>query len=484
MPDQDSHRVVRALGYVRVSKAREEMISPELQISAITDYCQRTGAILTGIITDLDATGRNFAREGIQQAISQVEHGQANLVVVWKWSRFGRNVRDCLINIDRLEAAGGRLVAATEDFDDTPVGRFGRGQFLLMAQFESERIGEQWKEAQARRLRQGLPYNGRPRYGYTYTRGTGYTPDPVTAPIVADLYARYLAGETPPALAKSLNAAGIRAPQGGTWWGTTVQQVMETGFAAGLLRINTRGASRGFYRGTWVQGTHPAIITLETWEAYKRKRQVHAASSSMVRSPRHPLAGLLRCGTCGGSMYRSGAVKLICSARAQGRDCAKPAYTRLSVALDAVEAWLVTISSQIDSRASQAAQKRQGKDEARAQVRTLTREVTRLERALVKLTRDYAQAIIPQDAYLQARDSLQAEQRAAAARVTALTDALHTPQPAITPNLLRDWPTLDTAGQQGILTAVISHIQVHPQGRGRKPTFTVVPKWGRTTDDG
>ena len=40
----------RALGLVRVSKERDGMVSPEVQLSAIGDYCTARGYVLTAVV--------------------------------------------------------------------------------------------------------------------------------------------------------------------------------------------------------------------------------------------------------------------------------------------------------------------------------------------------------------------------------------------------------------------------------------------------
>jgi site-specific DNA recombinase len=44
----------RTVAYVRVSLEREDMISPDLQMLAITDYCKRRGYEIVRVIQDLD----------------------------------------------------------------------------------------------------------------------------------------------------------------------------------------------------------------------------------------------------------------------------------------------------------------------------------------------------------------------------------------------------------------------------------------------
>jgi DNA invertase Pin-like site-specific DNA recombinase len=51
----------RVVAYVRVSVEREEMISPELQLIAITDYCKRHGYT---IVRTMHRVGLSTASDG------------------------------------------------------------------------------------------------------------------------------------------------------------------------------------------------------------------------------------------------------------------------------------------------------------------------------------------------------------------------------------------------------------------------------------
>jgi site-specific DNA recombinase len=50
-------QAVRAVAYVRVSKERAGMISPELQLAAIQKHCKAQGYKLVETLTDLDLRG-------------------------------------------------------------------------------------------------------------------------------------------------------------------------------------------------------------------------------------------------------------------------------------------------------------------------------------------------------------------------------------------------------------------------------------------
>jgi site-specific DNA recombinase len=110
---------VRAVAYVRVSQARNGMISPELQMRAIEDYCRRRRYLIIETLQDLDLSGRIWRHRQMDRAIAMIEHGDAQAIVVWRWSGVTRNRLDWALAVDRVEGAGGLLESATEGFDTT-----------------------------------------------------------------------------------------------------------------------------------------------------------------------------------------------------------------------------------------------------------------------------------------------------------------------------------------------------------------------------
>jgi hypothetical protein len=215
--------------------------------------------------------------------------------VLWKWSRLSRSRLDWAVAVDKVESAGGRIESATEPLDTTTsAGRLARGMLSEFAAFESERIGDVWKESQQRRRLRGLPPNGGDRYGYTRD-GDTYTPDPDWVPILTDLYDRYARGEGFARLVRMLNQNGHRTVTGIMWTHDKLRAVLDSGFAAGKI-IQGR-----FPNATYHQGAHPPIIDEATWDAYLGRRR-DAPRPPRVIEPRYFLTGLIACDDCGGPM--------------------------------------------------------------------------------------------------------------------------------------------------------------------------------------
>lgn len=286
----------RAVIYMRQSTAREESISLELQETACRDYAKRHGYDVVAIEADPGISGRTFARPGVQSVMEKVGRGEVDVIILWKWSRWSRNRLDWYVAADKAQQAGGRIESATEPIDtSTSIGRLSRGMMIEIAAFESERAGDQWREAQERRVRQGRPHHGKNRFGYYYDPVEKlHIPDPVTAPIMRDLYQRYVDGTSIYRLVQWLNENEVPTVEHGgkrgapSWAESTLRGVLDNPFPTG----------RFIYRGEIVQGAHESIVSLELWEAYREKRR-RRATRPRAESSGYLLSGIVRCKACG-----------------------------------------------------------------------------------------------------------------------------------------------------------------------------------------
>jgi len=425
MPALDrTGELIPAIGYIRVSMAREEMISPELQESAIKTWAKQNRRTIVKWVVDLDATGRNFKRK-IMKAISYIEDGTAKEIAVWKYSRFGRNRHGNAVNLERVERVGGQLESATEQVDArTAVGRFQRGMLFEVAAFESDRAGEQWKETHEWRRSNGLPSAGKPRFGYTWYPRKIYHPDgsvtlqqeryepiPEAAPVIAELYRRYIAGDGGfDALARDLNAAGFTTVRGYRWWGESLRWFMDSGFAAGYLRVHSKDCRCEPYLAACpnhelvkpdpqpgAQPAIPPIIDAETWAAYKAKRELIRTVPPRARKAVMPLSGLSRCALCGGTAPRAIVkpyVYLHCANRhKRGPSACKGTRINYELAEKLLLEWLQRIAAEIHA-ASQGmappATHALAPKSQTARIDELAHQRDALERAVKKHMRVYA----------------------------------------------------------------------------------------------
>lgn len=494
----------RVVGYVRVSMSREEMISPSLQRAAIEEYCRRKEYILEEVIEDLDATGRSFARKGVQKAIEMVENSGIDVIVCWKFSRFGRNRLGWATNLDRVESVGGRLESATEDVDtSTSTGRFSRGMFAEIASWESERIGDIWRETHQNRIKNGLPHTGRPRFGYVYHRAvnavkncpqgcrkgeceTGFQLDPETAPIVEEMYRRYLRGESMIAIAVWLNSRAIRTMRGNTWSQVAVRIFLDTGFAAGLLRVHDKACrcktSDLCERSMYVPGAHEAIIDAEAWEAFRRERKRRATLPPRSHSPKYAVTGLVKCGRCGSKMgvTSPGGRVMACGKYVRSRECPGSWLSRAPLERMLL-AWVGDVAAaDVTKKAALMTARSTARTSATSDRKRLLREAQSLSTSLKNLTMDRVKGLVPQEAYIEVRDELVGQQQIVNEALDALAaerDQLTDPPVPVARDLMKRWHTLPPAVRRGLLAKLIKQVTVTSHGKG-VVDVEVTTTWG------
>lgn len=466
VPDRPLHAVI----YVRVSKVggREELLSPELQETACRDFCARRGYAVVGEpLVDLDRTGRSWSRRQIEQAVRQVEAGEVDVIVCYRWSRFSRNLRDYVVQVARIEAAGGRVEAAQEETDPaTAAGLLQRDLFAVLAQWEARLKGEQWKEVLDRRRAAGLPPTGRRRPPLGYVKAArSWVSDPDTSPLVVELYRRYMAGAGWHTLAGWLATRGVLNPETGRPFSHRgVQTYLDSGWAAGLLHTEA---------GEYLPAVHEPIIDGTTWQSYLAARAVRRTVPARLVAPRTALSGLIRCDGCGlrvwlkSDAYYGAAYRFACTTR----HCRRKAHVSRRRAEAAVRARIGEVAGEMASEAA-VAQGRAVAAVSRAEIARLNREVARIDRALTEQAKDRLRDVgMPAAALAAALEELTVERDLLVAELGKLR-ARVAPRPSRRrlADLLGEWEGMaagDPAALNRLLSSLLGEVRVVKPERGR-----------------
>lgn len=477
----------RAVGLIRVSKlgerSRDDLVSPEIQRAAIEDHCARRGYALGRWVEGIDESGSQrrskwWAR--LDECVGLVEAGDADVLVVWRFDRTSRNRLRWATAIDRVEVAGGLLESATEPLDtSTASGRLARGMLAEMAAYRAEEIGGVWREVHARRTARGLPANGKARFGYRVRDGL-HRPDAVEAPILAEMYRRYVAGESIRGLTLWLNRQGVRTVPGyrkhggGPWSQAGVRRCLDSGFGAGLILVH----------GEAHRGAHEPVIDNATWEAYRAARAARRPLRRAASSP-YLLSGLLRCGelvdgqACGGGMAHGnykGWVAVRCS-RAADTGSHHRRMTGAPKIEEKVHGWLTELAEEVDVSADAAAAQAAHAARRKVDARTLAMEAAEMDKALTRLAANQAveATAMPAEVFTAARDELLARRNAAEERARiARADATRHEPAVIARGLLEVWghPDASVESRRQLLRSLIARIVVGPG-----ETIGIVPAW-------
>lgn len=447
----------RAALYLRQSTFKEESISLELQERACRDYAVGQGYEVVAVESDPGISGRTWKRPGIAKVMDLVESREAEVIILWKWSRLSRSRLDWAVAADKVETYGGRIESATEQVDvSTSTGRLARGMLTEFAAFESERIGDTWKETHARRIRNGLPHHGLPRFGYTYTKAGGYVPDEASAPVLRQLYVRFTAGATLRELGAYAASEGFEPETG--WREGTLRRILDRGFGAGYV----------WSKGEHVPGAHEAVISEAEWLQYRARRDARGGRPRAEASD-YAFSGLLRC-HCGGRMagacIKRGEVsyqRYICII-GQQKGTHKASTVSDRYVEEAVLAWLSHIAGEIDAKASTLEVPKTSGLERKLLL--LSADLSKNGVRIDGLTLKYLDGEVSTEVYERLKMKLNEEKATLEARLRLL-EANSVVKPAqIVPQLLENWSSLPARGKREILSHLVSHIELHARPEG------------------
>lgn len=284
MPD---HK--RACAYIRVSREKEDGVSPEQQKEKAELQAKLMGADLLHIYEDLDISGRSDKRPAFRQMIEDVKAGKWDCVLVYKIDRFARNVKDFHHYMEILEQHNCSLISISQNFDtDSPTGRLLRNILVDFAQFESEMISERVRDNKIANAKRGRWNGGHAPYGYKAV-DKQLVVDEREAEAVRLAFRRRAEGYGVLAIAKELNMRGYK-PRRGSAWGNYWSEHSVKYMLANRIYIGELN-----YAGETIKDAVPAIIDEVLFNAAQKTKDI----PNRTQASTHLLTGLLYCAHCG-----------------------------------------------------------------------------------------------------------------------------------------------------------------------------------------
>lgn len=336
----------RGMGYVRISTPKQDRHSRPVQRAAIIDLAARWGVPLVGIEEDIQR-GHVLGREGYGRVLDAIRREEANVVLVYVFSRWGRNGIEYLLRCQELDRRGAILLSVQHGRDKRGIMRYVHAG---MAEQYSIDLAEQVRPAREASARQGNSMTHAPT-GYRKVwpapgpddrqPGGRLELDPACAPYVRALFRRYAdGGWSLRTLAEWLNGdpGAPRPYRAAAWSAATVGDMLRNPVYKGCVRYNEHPV--GFFEraapGSMfvVPGVHEALVSDDVFEAVQKRLGAagpgRLSSYNRTRGPsgRPPLLGLglLVCRECGARMKVYNNAKYQCSARRRGHGCRARGY--------------------------------------------------------------------------------------------------------------------------------------------------------------
>ncbi len=223
---------MRIIGYVRVSTEEQAMGGQSLdsQAAKLKAYAALYDLELVEVIVDAGVSAKNLKRPGLQRALSMLQTGQAEGLVICKLDRLTRSIADWqkLIELHFSEKAGKQLFSVGDSIDTrTAAGRLVLNVLMSVAQWEREKIGESTRENLQYKIAQGERC-GRVRYGFDLAAdGVHLVPNSQEQDAIRLMRELRATGKSYPAIAAELTTRGIKTKQSEKpWLPMTVRNIL------------------------------------------------------------------------------------------------------------------------------------------------------------------------------------------------------------------------------------------------------------------
>lgn len=203
-----------AVIYARYSSHNQQEQSIEGQLAAAHRYADAKGYTVIAEYCDRAKTGTNDNREAFQKMLSDCAKHKFSVIIVWKVDRFGRNREEITFNKYRAKKHGVRVEYVAENIVQGPEGVILESVLEGMAEYFSLQLSQNVRRGFLESAKKHQVICGRVPLGYRIGEDKTYTLDPVTAPVVREIFSRYAAGESMADITRWLNGQGYRTSQG------------------------------------------------------------------------------------------------------------------------------------------------------------------------------------------------------------------------------------------------------------------------------
>jgi DNA invertase Pin-like site-specific DNA recombinase len=224
---------MRLAAYIRVSTDLQAELGYGLDIQrkVITSWAKANHHRVVSWHADEGVSGSNGVetREGLHDALSEVDTGLAGGLVVSKLDRLARKLTVQEATLARVWTAGGSVFAVDlgeipQDDPDDPMRTALRQMVGVFGQLERGMIAARLRSGRRMKASLGGYAGGAPRYGYVALNGE-LMPDPIEQAAIGRVREMREQGLGSRSIAAALNAEGCRAKRGGQWTSAQVCRV-------------------------------------------------------------------------------------------------------------------------------------------------------------------------------------------------------------------------------------------------------------------
>ena len=282
---------MNAVIYARYSSDRQREESIEGQIRECTDYAMRNEITLIDSYIDRALSARTADRPDFQRMITDSAKGIFDAVLVYKLDRFSRDRYDSAYYKHVLKKNGVRVISIKENISEGPEGIILESMLEGYAEYYSAELAQKIRRGQYENATKCMNNGGNTSLGYQVDKEKGILViDPVTAPIVQEIFTRYAKGERISIIQKDLKERGIRSKRGNAYSVSVLSNLLKNRKYIGEYKYGDIVTPDGI----------PAIIDNDLFERVQRRMKANKKAPARATAiEEYLLTTKLYCGNCG-----------------------------------------------------------------------------------------------------------------------------------------------------------------------------------------
>ena len=278
--------------YARFSSHSQTEQSIEGQLKECYAYAQRNDYTVVGEYIDRALSGTTDHRPEFQKMIADSSKKTFQGVLVYQLDRFARNRYDSATYKSKLKKNGVRVLSARENISDDASGVLMEAVLEGMAEYYSVELAQKIKRGMDINAEKCLSTGGNLALGFK-TEDKRIVIDPLTAPIVVNIFEMYVTGSTMADIIRYLNANQIKTSYGNEFNKNSINRILR----------NKRYIGVYTYRDKEIPDGLPCIVDEDLfWEAQRIMEKNKKAPARAKAKVDYLLTTKLFCGRCKAAM--------------------------------------------------------------------------------------------------------------------------------------------------------------------------------------
>jgi site-specific DNA recombinase len=295
---------MKAVIYARYSSDQQREESAEAQIRYCTEYAEKNGYNIVRIYADKakSAKGDKVAqRYEFQKMVKDSKQGLFDTVLVHKYNRFARSMKDHVNYEDKLNGNGVSLIAVAEDFGQGKEAIIMKALMRSLSEYYIKDLADEVRKGHRENAEKALHNGGYAPFGYDIVE-QHFVINELEASFAKKIFESALNQSGFTQLIRDMEKAGIKGKRGKLIKYPSIYEILRneryTGTYVYAVKSDAkdRRAKKNAIR---IDNAMPAIITREEWEEVQKIMDKRKQSG---RNSDYLCRGLVYCENCGAKM--------------------------------------------------------------------------------------------------------------------------------------------------------------------------------------